>query len=209
MGTPQNLQSATGAVSSTGQLLGCMYTNLAGQTPDSNAVFNSPYINNFACADDSCNYNNTADISGAAFGSYYALVSNTSAPGVAESETAAGYFSSFNKALSRYNCEEQYSHWNCDDCRKAYMRWACAVTLVGCTQSPSCASKQPCLRVCNEVVQKCPVTLAFTCPTETGSSQDYADSDCSLMGLTSGTSSSSVSILASLMVAMVASMFNH
>ena len=86
------------------------------------------------------------------------------------------------QALSRYNCEEQYSHWNCADCRKAYARWACAMTMPACTASP-CAVKKPCVRVCNEVVQKCPVTLGFSYPDD---NRDYKASGCNLMGLKSG-----------------------
>jgi hypothetical protein len=100
--------------------------------------------------------------------------------GYAECQVAQGYYDSFNSALNRYNCEEQYSHWNCDDCRKAYARWAAAMALPACALSSSdteggtsCTAIKPCIRICNEVVQKCPVTLGFTCP---GDNRDYADS---------------------------------
>merc|ERR1712159_498555 len=102
---------------------------------------------------------------------------------------ARSYWIAFNVALSRYNCEEQYSHWNCDDCRKAYARWACAMTMPQC-EPTSCASVKPCVRVCNEVVQKCPVTLGFTCPDD---NRGYGDSSCNLMGLTSGASTTFMS----------------
>eukprot|EP00658_Telonema_sp_P-2_P048614 TRINITY_DN36973_c0_g1_i6.p1 TRINITY_DN36973_c0_g1~~TRINITY_DN36973_c0_g1_i6.p1 ORF type:complete len:187 (+),score=50.93 TRINITY_DN36973_c0_g1_i6:90-650(+) len=74
---------------------------------------------------------------------------------------------------------DRYSHWNCDDCRKAYARWAVAMTLPACALNAgdteggsTCAAIKPCVRICNEVVQKCPVTLGFTCPSD---NRDYSD----------------------------------
>jgi len=140
---------------------------------------------------------------------YHAMVDNVTDL-AAGARTAATYYAAFNvvsshfgpfpcsgaathptplisparQALSRYNCEEQYSHWNCADCRKAYARWACAMTMPACTTSPCTAGgKAPCVRVCNEVVQKCPVTLGFSCPDD---NRDYKSSGCNLMGLTAG-----------------------
>lgn len=173
----------------------CVWNNLAGQTPDANAVFNAPWVNNFACGGTSgnCNYESTAKISSDTGTPYYGLVTNLSNIVHLQSgaANAAEYYKKFNVALSRYNCEEQYSHWNCDDCRKAYARWACAMMMPACTYSP-CGSQKPCVRVCNEVVRKCPVTLGFTCPDD---NRDYSDSGCNLMGLTAGVDTARVSIV--------------
>lgn len=159
----------------------CVWTNLAGQTEDASAQWNSPWINNFACGSNDCNYMNMSSTSSNIGTTYYAMVANMSHID-AGAKKAAEYYKAFNVALSRYNCEEQYSHWNCDDCRKAYARWACAMTMPACTTTP-CGKTKPCVRVCNEVVQKCPVTLGFTCPDD---DRDYGSSSCNLMGLTSG-----------------------
>merc|ERR1711968_94892 len=121
----------------------------------------------------------------------------------AGARNAVTYYTAFNKALSRYNCEEQYSHWNCDDCRKAYARWACAMTMPQC-EPTSCASVKPCVRVCNEVVQKCPVTLGFTCPDD---NRDYSESGCNLMGLVAGASNVPASMAAMVLSAGVALAF--
>merc|ERR1719389_1640546 len=107
------------------------------------------------------------------------MVANTTSKSVGAT-TAATYYQEFNVALSRYNCEEQYSHWNCDDCRKAYARWACMMTFPACTQTP-CAMTKPCSNVCYEVVRKCPVTLGFTCP-DPQDTREYTQSGCNLMG---------------------------
>merc|ERR1719409_2623040 len=167
----------------------CVWSNLAGQTPDANPAYNAPYLNNFACGGTKgdCNYKSTAYISDTTGEPYYAAVANLSEID-AGAKQAATYYKAFNVALSRYNCEEQYSHWNCDDCRKAYARWACAMTMPKCTASP-CGTTKPCVRVCNEVVQKCPVTLGFTCPDD---NRDYSASSCNLMGLTNGASNTHV-----------------
>lgn len=183
----------------------CIWTNLAGQTPDATASYNAPNINNFACGGDTgnCNYGSTAQIADSVGTAYYGMVdslgSNISIPAT----TAKGYYENFNVALSRYNCEEQYSHWNCDDCRKAYARWACAMTMPACSASP-CQTTKPCVRVCNEVVQKCPVTLGFTCPDD---NRDYADSSCNYMGLTAGVGSNTVPMLPLLISAIIAVVF--
>merc|ERR1712139_399433 len=129
---------------------------------------------------------------------YYAMVANMSHID-AGAKKAAEYYKAFNVALSRYNCEEQYSHWNCDDCRKAYARWACAMTMPACTTSP-CGSTKPCVRVCNEVVQKCPVTLGFTCPED---NRDYSESGCNYMGLSSGAATLPVSFLSAVTAAVL------
>jgi hypothetical protein len=177
----------------------CIWANLAGQTPDASASENYPKLNNFVCGGTTgdCDYN-TGPASSVAdntqhttyYGMVTSLVANASGMG-AGATTAADYYKNFNVALSRYNFEEQYSHWNCDDCRKAYARWACAMTMPACTVSP-CATTKPCVRVCNEVVQKCPVTLGFSCPDD---NRDYGDSSCNLMGLTAGASTVSTSLV--------------
>merc|ERR1711865_188516 len=95
---------------------------------------------------------------------------------------------------------EQYSHWNCDDCRKAYARWACAITMPSC-EPTTCTTVKPCVRVCNEVVQKCPVTLGFTCPDD---NRDYSDTGCNLMGLPSGAGSATASILTVILSSLIA-----
>eukprot|EP00658_Telonema_sp_P-2_P064413 TRINITY_DN5338_c0_g1_i3.p1 TRINITY_DN5338_c0_g1~~TRINITY_DN5338_c0_g1_i3.p1 ORF type:complete len:170 (+),score=41.07 TRINITY_DN5338_c0_g1_i3:104-613(+) len=85
-------------------------------------------------------------------------------------------YKEFNKALSKYNCDTDYSHWTCNDCRKAYARWAAAIALPACAISAdaSCTAIKPCVRLCNEVVQKCPITLGFRCP-EGGKGGQRAD----------------------------------
>jgi len=165
----------------------CYWTNLAGQTPDSNQYQNSPYSNAFTCvpSDNPANTECSSGGTATAANDYYALVDHVSNGSNIAADTAKGYYQAFNVALSRYNCEEQYSHWNCDDCRKAYARWACAMTLPQCTTSP-CASVKPCENVCFEVVRKCPVTLGFTCPTD---NRDYAQSGCNKMGILNGATS--------------------
>merc|ERR1711977_599468 len=181
--TPANI-FVNGTTPATGA---CMWTNLARQTPDATATWNAPNVNNFASVYDKTT--GTKD--------YYGFVETN---GTKEAKQANDYWVAFNKALSRYNCEEQYSHWNCDDCRKAYARWACAMTIPQCTESASksggtcatSASIKPCVRVCNEVVQRCPVTLGFTCPDD---NRDYGDSSCNLMGLTAGASTVSTSLV--------------
>lgn len=175
----------------------CYWANLGGQTADTNALWNFPNTNNFVCGSNDCNV--AAGTGAANTGTaYYGMVSNMTSP-TAGVTTAAGYYAAFNTALSRYNCEEQYSHWNCDDCRKAYARWACAITIPQCTTSP-CGSVSPCVRVCNEVVQKCPVTLGFTCPDD---NRDYKDSGCNLMGLTNGDSARSTPTSTAVMATIV------
>merc|ERR1711988_334147 len=178
----------------------CMWNNLAGQTPDSTQAYNTG-LNDFLCADDSCNGADVATIQSST-SSYYAAYIPASHFGSETSimngtVTASTYYANFNVALSRYNCEEQYSHWNCDDCRKAYARWACAMTMPQCyysTAQGGCMTIKPHVRVCNEVVQKCPVTLGFTCPDD---NRDYTDSGGNLMGLTSGVGSgTTISLLA-------------
>merc|ERR1712178_189801 len=199
----------------------CLYANTYGQTPDANAVFNAPWVNNFLCGtnDGACNFNSEAaindvsytqqpsdtsgekdySVSGAAI--YYAALPNISQTDKTfPANQSRTYWEAFNRALSRYNCEEQYSHWNCDDCRKAYARWACAMTYPACEASP-CEAKKPCVRVCNEVVQKCPVTLGFTCPDD---NRDYAESGCNFMGLKSGASNVPVSLLSATAMAGIA-----
>jgi len=180
----------------------CMWANLAGQTPDSNAAYNTPYINNFACGgtNGDCNAASTsaiADNTGAKI--YYGIVPSLGENITNGATSASTYWLAFNRALSRYNCEEQYSHWNCDDCRKAYARWACAMTMPACTAAP-CEATKPCVRVCNEVVQKCPVTLGFTCPDD---NRDYSESGCNHMGLSSGAGTLPVSFLSAVTAAVL------
>merc|ERR1711908_237270 len=62
----------------------------------------------------------------------------------------------------------------------------------GAVNSGVCNEMKPCVRICNEVVQKCPVTLGFTCPDD---NRDYAESGCNFMGLKSGASNVPVSLL--------------
>merc|ERR1711998_147551 len=180
----------------------CYWTNLAGQTPDSNQYQNSPYSNAFTCvpSDNPANTECSSGGTATAANDYYALVDHVSNGSNIAADTAKGYYQAFNVALSRYNCEEQYSHWNCDDCRKAYARWACAMTYPACEASP-CEAKKPCVRVCNEVVQKCPVTLGFTCPDD---NRDYSESGCNLMGLVAGASNVPASMAAMVLSAGVA-----
>jgi len=182
----------------------CVWTNLAGQTEDISKQWNSPWINNFACGKDDCNVANATSISSNVGTVYYGMVSNLSDIS-AGAKKAAEYYAAFNVALSRYNCEEQYSHWNCDDCRKAYARWACAMTMPACSHTP-CGTTKPCVRICNEVVQKCPVTLGFTCPDD---NRDYSSSSCNLMGLASGTTSTAVPTFATAMLVMAAAAFSR
>lgn len=183
----------------------CLWSNLAGQTPDQTQAYNEG-VNNFLCGGDAsgdCTFAAgvaVTDYTGST--PYYGLVqafSNISAA----ADSARTYYEAFNVALSRYNCEEQYSHWNCDDCRKAYARWATAMTYPACEANP-CEAKKPCVRVCNEVVQKCPVTLGFTCPDD---NRDYSDSGCNLMGLVAGASNVPASMAAMVLSAGVALAF--
>lgn len=199
----------------------CLWGNLAGQTPDTNEVFNAPWVNNFACGttDGVCNFNSesaindntysqpasdtsgTKDYSVSGAPIYYAALPNVSAADrELPANTSADYYAAFNRALSRYNCEEQYSHWNCDDCRKAYARWACAITYPACDPNP-CTMKKPWEYVCYQVVQKCPVTLGFTCPTVENDDRDYTVSGGNYMGLVSGAETTSLSTTVGLFVA--------
>jgi len=195
----------------------CFWANLGGQTEDTNSLWNFPNTNNFVCGSNDCNVAGSqvtsitstmsssanADTGTAYYGQVDSVANGTEmTKGVA---TAAGYYASFNVALSRYNCEEQYSHWNCDDCRKAYARWACAITIPQCAVSP-CATTKPCVRVCNEVVQKCPVTLGFTCPDD---NRDYGDSSCNLMGLTNGASSTQMPTIVAVAALAIAAIMAH
>lgn len=114
---------------------------------------------------------------------YYAQI-DTGTNGSAACSAADDQYKAFNAALSKYNCENTYSHWTCNDCRKAYARWAAAIALpacglndpagVGTATETGCTALKPCIRVCNEVVQKCPITLGFRCP-EGGEGGDRAD----------------------------------
>jgi len=186
----------------------CLWPNLAGQTPDSNPEFNVPYLNDFACGSNNCNFASDAAVSDTAYtgGSvYYGLVESLTSANLSNiSWQATDYYAKFNVALSRYNCEEQYSHWNCDDCRKAYARWACAMTIPACQPSSCATTFKPCVRVCNEVVQKCPVTLGFTCPDD---NRDYGESSCNYMGLTAGASETTSSFMLVLTTAFVVTSF--
>merc|ERR1711934_70070 len=201
----------------------CVYQNSAGQTPDANQYFNTPYYNSFVCGGDKGDCN---------FASYSAIKANSAVVDAAKSYTgtptayygwvknlgttvsstgfnnissgadqARTYWKAFNVALSRYNCEEQYSHWNCDDCRKAYARWACAMTMPSCIPA-SCSDMKPCVRVCNEVVQKCPVTLGFTCPQVSNDDRDYTSAGGNYMGLVAGASTTTISMAASSVVVL-------
>merc|ERR1711988_130689 len=166
----------------------CYWTNLAGQTPDTVSVWNSPFKNwmpTIGAYSKPASWNTAAELpTGTDYEpAYYAQVRTPNSGGYqygfAECQVAQEYYNAFNSALNRYNCEEQYSHWNCDDCRKAYARWAAAMALPACALQSgdteggtSCSAIKPCVRICNEVVQKCPVTLGFTCPTD---NRDYSD----------------------------------
>jgi len=198
---PDGVQYCAQLTATTNNVSGsvCTWTNLVGQTPDTVTAQNSPGVNNFACGGSDCNYGSTSAIADGVGTAYYGVVSNMSDMG-AGATNAVAYYTAFNKALSRYNCEEQYSHWNCDDCRKAYARWACAMTMPACTVS-ACGSTKPCVRVCNEVVQKCPVTLGFSCPSD---NRDYSESSCNLMGLTAGASSTTASVVTGLALSILA-----
>jgi len=198
----------------------CLWANTYGQTPDTNEAFNAPWVNNLACgnANGRCNFNSqaaindntysqsSADTSGTtadyavSANTYYGVVSNISdADRAAPATTAQGYWTAFNQALSRYNCEEQYSHWNCDDCRKAYARWACAITYPQCDPT-TCTTIKPWEYVCYQVVQKCPVTLGFTCPLVENDDRDYTSSGGNYMGLVNGAETTSVSTAISVVV---------
>merc|ERR1712072_474358 len=186
----------------------CVWANLKGQTPDINVFHNYPTVNNFACTVSSAPTNKKSDarcskataVSAWSSGGepYKALVQSN---GKAEATLAVGYYQQFNVALSSYNCEEQYSHWNCDDCRKAYARWVCAQVMPACTSSP-CGETKPCMSLCADVVRKCPVTMGFTCPFD---DSDYKPSICNAMGLYNGAmSSSSPASVVTIMLAAVA-----
>jgi len=198
----------------------CVWANLAGQTPDDNPVWNYPYHNNFACGMDSaaattpitpatpakypgedyCNFKSLDYVQSVPNKVYYGLVQNTSQKQKG-AELAASYYQSFDAALSRYNCEEQYGHWNCDDCRKAYARWACAIAIPACNPSP-CSQVKPWQYVCYHVVQKCPVTLGFTCPEVVQDNRDYWEDGGNYMGLTAGASTTSFSAAAGSVLAL-------
>jgi len=201
----------------------CLWSNLAGQTPNINPELNFPYLNNFACGMDStaldtdttlpkyptepgCNFQNTAAVIDQPTKVYYGLVANISQKDVAATNSA-GYYKNFNVALSRYNCEEQYSHWNCDDCRKAYARWVCAISMPACNPTP-CSKIKPWQFVCNQVVQMCPVTLGFTCPTVTNNDHDYLDTGGNYMGLPAGASKTSSSAFAMTVTAALIAWLN-
>jgi len=179
-----------------------IWTNLAGQTPDTLATFNYPYYNNFACAGingdcvttnfsgDPALFNGTSGTS-----QYYGVVASmnqTETPIGTAAKQAMTYYKAFNVVLSRYNCEEQYSHWNCDDCRKAYARWISAIMLPACTSSP-CGMVKPYASVCYQVIQKCPIIMGFTCPDVAVDDRDYTLSGGNYMGL-SGASSHAASM---------------
>lgn len=184
----------------------CLWNNLAGQTPDGNPALNAPNLNNFACTNEATTTTNLNSCASPtlAGGAYYGLVDAASNGTSVAANKAKTYYEHFNVALSRYNCEEQYSHWNCDDCRKAYARWACAMTMSACSQSP-CGETKPCDNICFEVVRKCPVTLGFTCPTD---NRDYAASGCNSMGIASGATSNQV-VQASMLVVAAASVWQN
>merc|ERR1711871_1384054 len=91
---------------------------------------------------------------------------------------AKEYYLKVVNTLRRYNCEERYSLWGCDDCLEAYRRWACALEL------PKCGSQDEplpyCRHVCYNVVQKCPVELGFNCPV---ADPDTPEGECDNAGV--------------------------
>jgi len=159
---------------------------LQQQTQEFSAIDNWGYSNTFPCVGDWClpgaSYTSN-QIPSDATPNYYAQI-DTGTNGSEKCAAADDQYKAFNAALSKYNCENTYSHWTCNDCRKAYARWAAAIALPACglndpatvpgTNSESCTALKPCIRVCNEVVQKCPITLGFRCP-EGGEGGDRAD----------------------------------
>jgi len=165
----------------------CYWSNLAGQTPDTQTQWNAPHKNFMVTMGPNTkpSVDNTLHVLPVVPSpAYYAQVRDPDTNynhGYRECSVAQEYYTSFNTALKRYNCEEQYSHWNCDDCRKAYARWAVAMALPACALKSgdsaggsTCTAVKPCIRICNEVVQKCPVTLGFTCPTD---NRDYSTAE--------------------------------
>jgi len=175
----------------------CHWQNLAGQTPDANKYVNYPFVSKFTCintgegvANQQCAYSNIlAEDRPNSGGSYYALVApNQTYPGRLEAQQAADYYKSFDVALSKYNCEQEYSHWNCNDCRKAYARWACAISLRQCSTCP-CQDNYPCMHLCYDVVRMCPGSLGFKCPPE-NDNRDYLKMSqyehCNKMGIGNG-----------------------
>merc|ERR1711934_144317 len=165
----------------------CHWTNLVQQTAEFGDSDNYGYKNTFPCVGAWClpsasNMVNAMpdDVTPA----YYAQIS-TSSTGATECADADTNYKEFNKALSKYNCENSYSHWTCNDCRKAYARWSAAIALPACAIGSGqdgitgCTAIKPCIRLCNEVVQKCPITLGFKCPAggEGGQKADYTSRD--------------------------------
>jgi hypothetical protein len=55
-------------------------------------------------------------------------------------------------------------------------------------------------------VQKCPVTLGFTCPDD---NRDYGDSSCNLMGLTNGASSTQMPTIVAVAALAIAAIMAH
>merc|ERR1712086_266117 len=85
----------------------CLWTNLAGQTPDVNVNENTPKISNFACMNtaDQSGSNLDSSVSGQNAANYYALPTEVNVS--MSAAKALEYYTSFNDALTQYNCEEQ------------------------------------------------------------------------------------------------------
>merc|ERR1712028_53058 len=156
----------------------CHWYNLQQQTAEFSAIDNYGYQNTFPSMGTwslpSSSYTSNYIPDDASPG-YYAQIDSGSS-GNTECAAADEQYKAFNAALSKYNCENTYSHWSCNDCRKAYARWAAAIALPACglNSDGTCNAIKPCIRLCNEVVQKCPITLGFRCP-EGGEGGDRAD----------------------------------
>merc|ERR1712072_841134 len=112
----------------------CHWTNLVQQTGEFRASDNYDYKNTFPCVGPWClpsSSYKTNEIPNAAVPAYYAQIA-TASTGATECASADSNYKEFNKALSKYNCENTYSHWTCNDCRKAYARWSAAIALPAC-----------------------------------------------------------------------------
>jgi len=148
---------------------------------------------------------------------YYAVVKVTGVSaedyGKAEIQEAASMFEKFLTALNRYDCDSSFVHrtaysaWNCEDCRKAYAAWLCSQFMTKCTInngiSTSCTQVRPCLSVCNNVVQKCPVSLGFLCPDYEGDyNADNNASGCNNMAIAEAHSTKRVSFALLLAIVM-------
>ncbi|KAK9729292.1 centractin- actin- protein of the dynactin complex [Basidiobolus ranarum] len=112
-------------------------------------------------------------------------------------------YQSFEDALKRFDCSTVYSPLRtCDDCRKAYKTWICAITIPRCAtgtppggEAPGLQFRNdnptysvgpftlndtnafmeylPCLDLCWDVVRSCPAFFQFSCPSKDPSNVDY------------------------------------